>query len=491
MRNSFRIVLFTLGMFPLMSTLAFGLPGLVNYKGLLTDPSGGPVAGPVDVTFTLWDAETGGNQLGAGFSDTDSVTPNADGIYDTLIGDDGGPMIPGAVFKNDSVWMNVNVDGEDLVPRTRLTPIGATLHAGDADTVDGLEGADLEESAEIAANAVAIAAEENRAQAAELTNATDIAAIDTSGIITNASNIAALDAIAFKVTASAYIVVETTGNAVTNGTNLITAYATAKALTPHSQALGVDNSAVVLVPPGKYDLGTGQLEMDAEFVDVAGLSSLRENQHIYGTSNGYGTGVLRQTADDVKIENLFIELGPTGVGINGDDQDPAAYFPDTAMTNTVVRNCIFKGDEISGRSMRWTIDYAGQYEDCTGGYYSFGRSGDASGTFTNCKGGNWSFGYGGAASGTFTNCTGGDLSFGVVGTASGTFINCTGGNDSFGRSGYATGIFTNCTGGVRSFGWVGNASGGKFYFCSGGTNSFLGAGGPTVIHCIRDGVPYP
>jgi hypothetical protein len=95
MRNSFRIVLLILGMFPLMSTLAFSLPGLVNYKGLMTDPSGGPVAGPVDVTFTLWDAVTGGSQLGAGFSDTDSVTPNVDGIYDTLIGDDGGPMIPG------------------------------------------------------------------------------------------------------------------------------------------------------------------------------------------------------------------------------------------------------------------------------------------------------------------------------------------------------------------------------------------------------------
>ena len=77
MRNSYRIVLFILGMFPLMSTLAFSVPGLINYKGQLTDASGGPVAGPVDVTFTLWDAETGGTQLGAGFSDTDSVPPNS------------------------------------------------------------------------------------------------------------------------------------------------------------------------------------------------------------------------------------------------------------------------------------------------------------------------------------------------------------------------------------------------------------------------------
>jgi len=517
MRNPYRIVLLILGMFPLMSTLAFSVPGLISYKGQLTDASGGPITTSVDVTFTLWDAETGGTQLGSGFSDTDSVTPNADGIYDTLIGDDNN-QIPGAVFENDPVWLNVNVDGEDLSPRTRLTPVGAALHAGsadtataattagDADTVDGLEGADLEESADITtnanaiaaetnraqtaeatlssdliaetataraaeqANAVAIAAEENRAQAAELTNATDIAAeattaraaettnaaaiaaIDTSGITTNANNIAALNASAFiKGSASAYVVVETTDNAVTNGTNLIAAYAAAKALTPHGQALGADNRAVVLVPPGKYDLGTAQLEMDTEFVDVVGLSTARENQHIYGTANGAGTGVLRQTAANVKVENLFFELMPSGFGTNYDDQDPAAYFPDTALASTVVRNCLFKGDETSGWSMRRSIEYAGHYEDCTGGNLSFGYNGDATGTFTNCTGGDWSFG-----------------SFG--GTASGTFTSCTGGSGSFGGS---------------------TAAGGKFYFCSGGSLSFTTTGSPTVIHCIKDGVAYP
>jgi hypothetical protein len=400
MRKSCRVILFILGVFPLISTLAFGLPGLVNYKGRLTDPLDNPVAGPVNVTFTLWDAVTGGSQLEGGFSDTDSVTPNADAIYDTLIGDDGGPLIPISVFKNDSVWLNVNVDGEDLSPRTRLTPIGSALHADDADTVDGL---------------------------------------DASAFI--------------KSSASAYVVVETTDNAVTNGTNLIAAYAAAVALTPNGQALGSDNRAVVLVPPGKYDLGPGQLEMNTEYVDVAGLSTLRENQHIYGTANGAGTGVLRQTANNVKIENLFVEIEPTAFVFNYDDQDPAAYFPDTALGNAVVQNCLLDGDGTSGWSMRFGIEYAGQYEDCTGGGSSFGG------------------GFGGTASGTFNNCTGGVFSFGADGTASGTFNNCTGGDSSF------------------AFG--GTASGGKFYFCSGGTNSFTTTGSPTVIHCIQDGVAYP
>jgi hypothetical protein len=415
MRNSFRIVLFTLGMFPLMSTLAFGLPGLVNYKGLLTDPLDNPVAGPVNVTFTLWDAETGGNQLGAGFSDTDSVTPNADGIYDTLIGDDGGPMIPDTVFKNDSVWLNVNVGGEDLAPRTRLTPVGAALHAGSADTA---------------------------------TTAGDADTLD--GL--NASAF-------FESSASSYVVVKPTDNAVTNGTNLIAAYATAAALTPHGQALGTDNRAVVLVPPGKYDLETGQLEMDTQYVDLVGLSTARENQHIYGTANGAGTGVLRQTANDVKIENLFVEIMPNGFGTNFDAQDPAAYFPDPALDSTVVRNCLLKGDEDYpseyGWSMRLGIEYAGHYEDCTGGIASFG-----SGPFA-------------TASGMFTNCTGGFQSFGS------------------GFNSMASGTFTNCIGGDFSFGAFGTASSGKFYFCSGGTNSFSGTGSPTIGYCLVNGVAYP
>jgi hypothetical protein len=516
MRKSCRVILFILGIFPLMSTLVFGLPGLVNYKGRLTDPLDNPVAGPVNVTFTLWDAATEGTQLGTGFSDTDSVTPNADAIYDTLIGDDGGPLIPISVFKNDSVWLNVNVGGEDLVPRTRLTPTGSALHAHSADT---------------ATSAV------------------------TAG---DADTVDGLDASAFiESSASSYVVVKPTDNAMTNGANLIAAYATAKALTPHGQALGADNRAVVLVPPGKYDLGSSQLDMDTQYVDLVGLSTARENQHMYGTANGAGTGVIRQTANDVKIENIFVELMPTGYEtLIYDDQDPAAYFPDTPLASTVVRNCLFVGDDVhpySGFSMRLGIEYAGQYEGCTGGRWSYGRGGyasgnfisctggygsfgaygDASGSFKNCTGGERSFGYHGIASGTFNNCIaekysfgyqgtasgnftgciGGVSSFGRLGDASGTFNNCIGGVASFGYDGIASGIFnncnggsssfgsgsfgtaegtfSNCTGGSSSFGHDGNATGGRFYFCSGGVDSFTTNGSPTVIHCIRDGVPYP
>ena len=84
-------------------------------------------------------------------------------------------------------------------------------------------------------------------------------------------------------------------------------YYEAKALTPNGQPLSNSNRAAVFVPPGRYDLGTAVLVLDTEFVDLVGLSSARENQWILGESNGRGTGVVVQTANDVHIENLTVE----------------------------------------------------------------------------------------------------------------------------------------------------------------------------------------
>jgi hypothetical protein len=112
-------------------------PRLINYQGMLTDKQGKPVITAVEVTFTFWDSETGGNQLGAGFSDPDTVTPDADGIYSTLIGDDPSNLIPESVFSGDSVWLNVNIAGDNLANRMRITSAGFAIKAiiaGHSDT---------------------------------------------------------------------------------------------------------------------------------------------------------------------------------------------------------------------------------------------------------------------------------------------------------------------------------------------------------------------
>jgi hypothetical protein len=134
-----------------------------------------------------------------------------------------------------------------------------------------------------------------------------------------------------------------------------------------------------------------------------------------------------QTANDVRLENLWVECTRSGGGLNYDATDPAAYFPDSNRPLTEVRNCAFTADDANARSMRIGITYSGKYTECTGGFYAFGGGGTASGTFTNCTGGPFAFGSGGTASGTFTNCTGGPFAFGGLNgsTLNGRFVGCT------------------------------------------------------------------
>ena len=113
---------------------ALAAPGLINYQGRLTDRTGRPVTAPVSVTFSFWDAEQGGQPLGDGFSDIDTVAPNSEGLYATLIGDDPDNLVPEAVFASDGVWLNVNVSGEDLSPRKRITSVGYAVRAAGADS---------------------------------------------------------------------------------------------------------------------------------------------------------------------------------------------------------------------------------------------------------------------------------------------------------------------------------------------------------------------
>ncbi|MBX7244517.1 MAG: hypothetical protein K1X53_03405 [Candidatus Sumerlaeaceae bacterium] len=409
----------------LLSALsAHAAPGLINYQAKLTDSNGLPLNSTVNITFTFWDAATSGTQLGGGFSDTDSVTP-ANGVCSTNIGDDPSNPVPASVFASDSVWLNVNVGGNDVTPRTRIAASGYALNA-------------------------------------------------------------------VSLFGSAYAITEVTNNAATNGTNLLAAYNRAKALLPHGQALSAQNRATVIVPPGNYDLGTSELLLDTEFVDVIGLSSIRDDQYILGAANDAGTGVLHQTANDVRIENLRVRCTRSSGLVMDNSSDPAAYFPDGGFPQSVIRNCTFEANDTQAWSMRLGAIYAGTYEKCTGGQYAFGggfsmAGGTASGTFTNCAAGHYSFGKDGTANGVFTNCTAGNSSFGAFGTASGTFTNCTGAVGAFGGyGGTASGTFTNCTADYASFGGYGGAAIGTFTNCTAPYGTFGGNSGTasgTFVNC--------
>lgn len=117
--------------FLFMAQMAYCAPGVINYQGKISNASGQPITTPVDITFTFWNAETLGAQIGA-FTDADTVTPDATGVYSTLIGDDPGNLIPDAVFATDQVYLNVHINGEDLAPRKRFTTTPYAVKADSA-----------------------------------------------------------------------------------------------------------------------------------------------------------------------------------------------------------------------------------------------------------------------------------------------------------------------------------------------------------------------
>lgn len=261
----------------------------------------------------------------------------------------------------------------------------------------------------------------------------------------------------------ASITVQVTDNEVTNGLNLIAAYTAAEALNPSAS-----NRVAVIVPPGRYNLGTAGLQMDTAYIDLIGQTTDRAVQYLYG-SPGENSGVIKQTADYVRIENLSLNASSS-----------VAYYPEVPGSNTVVRNCEFSGASWDG-SMRYGVNYAGRYENCVAGGASFGMEVAVSGTFKNCRAGDCSFGggtgAGGLASGTFTDCQAGDGSFGSCGTASGTFIDCQAGGYSFGScDGTLTtnAVLVNCTAGNESFGQFNMAATNFNYNASG----YIFVGGP-------------
>lgn len=100
---------------------------LVNYQGRLTNAAGAPITESVTVGFVFYDAEVGGSKV-TGFTDADTVTPDAEGLYSTLIGDDPDLPIPAQVFASGPVWLEVSVNGEVLLPRKQI--VSAPLAIG-------------------------------------------------------------------------------------------------------------------------------------------------------------------------------------------------------------------------------------------------------------------------------------------------------------------------------------------------------------------------
>jgi hypothetical protein len=106
-----------------------GIPKMINYQGMLTQPDGVTPVGDANypILFKIYNASSDGTLK---WSHTYNVSV-AHGLFNVVLGDSGAPIdLP---FDED-YWLEIAVAGNTFSPRTRLTSVGYAYRALVADS---------------------------------------------------------------------------------------------------------------------------------------------------------------------------------------------------------------------------------------------------------------------------------------------------------------------------------------------------------------------
>ena len=115
---------------------AWAAPGLINYQGKLTNAGGAPITNAaMPMKFRIYDAASAGTME---WGESQTVNVQA-GQYSVVLG--SGTLLAGSgsldltVFADDTRYLEVEVNGEVLTPRQRITSVGYAFKAGIAEGV--------------------------------------------------------------------------------------------------------------------------------------------------------------------------------------------------------------------------------------------------------------------------------------------------------------------------------------------------------------------
>jgi len=113
-------------------------PRVLNYQGYLTDSLGNPISNPLlPMTFGIYGEASSGN---AYWSESQDV-PVAKGIFHVLLG--MTTPIPDSVFKTGTDrWLELTVNSNVLLPRTRIVSAPYAIYASEADRAARADTAD-------------------------------------------------------------------------------------------------------------------------------------------------------------------------------------------------------------------------------------------------------------------------------------------------------------------------------------------------------------
>lgn len=118
MRRTRLFITFLFVALVLLPTVALAVPQIMSYQGKLNDKTGVPVNGSVTMTFTIYDAPTGGNVL---WTETWTSVNVSNGIFNVALG--SVTPFPSTLFNSDTLYLGIRVGTTDaeMTPRQRIT----------------------------------------------------------------------------------------------------------------------------------------------------------------------------------------------------------------------------------------------------------------------------------------------------------------------------------------------------------------------------------
>ena len=139
-RSSFGAMLAAAGMvffvcLAFTASAAAQVPNSLVQQGRLVADSGEPVEGSVEMTFTIYDSESGGAVL---WQQATDVTLDQNGFYSVTLGSDSNP-VDTTVLMDGQAWLSISIDGgAELSPRQKLNSVPfAQIAAHAASVSDG------------------------------------------------------------------------------------------------------------------------------------------------------------------------------------------------------------------------------------------------------------------------------------------------------------------------------------------------------------------
>jgi len=120
---------------PLLAAAPTAPPRILSFQGRLTDNSDNPITSATPLRFAIYDdlSATGGSHLL--WQEVDSVAPDQDGIFNTLLGNNAA--IPPDLFtQHSALWLGVTVGvTPELAPRQ---PLATVAFATNAEALQGM-----------------------------------------------------------------------------------------------------------------------------------------------------------------------------------------------------------------------------------------------------------------------------------------------------------------------------------------------------------------